>query len=501
MMAQVGIEATIELVRGHGIQSRPLRRAIALLAERPRTLAELVRESGLPRRTVEELLTAIDDDLRRESDRLRLAGEAAAAYRERLAPPEPQREASPLIEKMARAIAAAPAPRPSLDHVPATAETVVRRALWLDATYDLSGARVLFLGDHDLTSLALAEVRPDVETAVIDVDDATLAYLDQGPRAIYGDLRLGLPPALAGWADLVFTDPPYTPDGVRLFCARGIQALRERDRGRLIVAYGFSARQPALGLKVQQAMQGLHLVFEAILPGFNSYQGAQAVASASDLYVCRPTSRSWAAPDRTAARAATLYTRGPQSEEGSPRPIAELAALLDRPAPRPAGEMNPEINLEINLEILADPGSWLLRVLLASNARRAQLLTRNGHPDLADQRGQEALSGLVAPKYRLRYRRSHPRSDLAVVEAELVDPTTLSPGDQLVRRLLDHAHGRVANVWREGLIELRESLTKNQARTIIAEACDDQRLLDLRLLDVPRHRLAPLLAQVAGSTS
>ena len=53
--------------------------------------------------------------------------------------------------------------------------------------------------------------------------------------------------------------------------------------GRVLLAYGFSDRTPALGLKVQQELQRLGLVFEAILPAFHRFDGAQAIGSAADL--------------------------------------------------------------------------------------------------------------------------------------------------------------------------------------------------------------------------
>ena len=74
---------------------------------------------------------------------------------------------------------AAPPPLPALDHVPATAATVARRALWLDGTFDLAGASVLCVGDHDLTSLALARLVPGVAVTVVDLDERVLAHIDE----------------------------------------------------------------------------------------------------------------------------------------------------------------------------------------------------------------------------------------------------------------------------------------------------------------------------------
>src|SRR5262249_50878194 len=132
------------------------------------------------------------------------------------------------------------------------------------------------------------------------------------------DLRIALPEPLHDRFDLVVTDPPYSPEGVGLFAARGIQAIRRHDSGRLILAYGFPPASPALGLKVQRALSSLDLVYEAVLPGFNHYDGAQAIGSRSAQYVLRPTRRSKRAAARTAERTLpAIYSHGGQAVESA----------------------------------------------------------------------------------------------------------------------------------------------------------------------------------------
>lgn len=534
-MEDGALESVWRLVTERGVLGRPLRRAIALLTEQPRSVEDLVHACALPRRSVEGLLAAIGGDLDVERGRLYIRPGRVAAYRLRFGyeglrrsqPADPLvelvRQHDHLVAELEEAIAAAPPARAALDHVAATAATVVRRALWLDGTYDLAGARVLCLGDHDLTSLALAALRPDVTVAAVDVDDATLTFLDgwaagRGLRlhCLFADLRVGLPPRVTAWADLVVTDPPYTPAGVRLFLGRGAAALRDRDAGRIVMAYGFSDRQPTLGLRVQQAAQGLNMVFEAILPQFNRYRGAQAVGGASDLYVCRPTPRTWRMLDRDLPSTA-IYTRGPQSVEAIP------AAPLLPPAVQPdllLGDGWPDGSAAISLARLiadgvpparrrgspiaavnlsSDHGGLLLRALLALNAGRVTLVVSDDHPDLATGTSRRALDRLVRHKYELDGPHEGEAPHQVILEATAVDATGLEPPARLRRRLLDHAHGKVANIWREGLIELRPDLTQNQARALIAGSGAPHEALDGRLLDLPRHQIAELLHQVEAS--
>ncbi|MFD0477688.1 bis-aminopropyl spermidine synthase family protein [Nonomuraea thailandensis] len=110
----------------------------------------------------------------------------------------------PALDRLTTLIAKAPRARHVLDHVSATPETVLRRALLLGARFWLPGARLLCVGDHDLTSLAVKLVHPETDVTVVDVDERILAYLDEqrlGVRTRWADLRLGLPsrPGITTW--------------------------------------------------------------------------------------------------------------------------------------------------------------------------------------------------------------------------------------------------------------------------------------------------------------
>lgn len=510
------------LVEAAGISGRRLRTVVRLLTESAHTVASLVSASGADRRTVQAVLAAAGSDLVTVDKRMRIDDRLIDAYRElidypRLVASEPGdplaarlAEHADLVERMQGYVAEAPRARQTLDHVPATAETALRRALWLDATFDLAGARLLCLGDHDLTSLALALVNPRVTITVVDVDDDILEYIDsQGRpsiRCLWSDLRFGLAPGARDWGDLVVTDPPYTPEGARLFLARSLEGLRDRDHARLVMAYGFAENHPALGLKVQQAVVGLHLVAEAILPGFNRYHGAEAIGSRSDLYVLRPTARSWRARETTGGQV-NIYTQGAQSLEA--RPAVNATAVLRDAAAGPAGLPVRDIDVAqaltqgtrteqaIAVDLSADPGGWLARVLLALDAPRVAVLVPNNHPDLTSEAAQRRLTEMVAPRYRLRLRRSTPDPRHAIVEADRADPSTVGP---VVRGVAERALGKAGNTWREALIRASGgTLTKNEAREFIRATGVAPEWLAEPLIALPRHQLAELLRAVASA--
>jgi hypothetical protein len=507
----VTIDQVRQLVAERGVHARKLREVLALLSEDWHPLAELVRLPAVPRRTVQDLLKALGDDAESSGDRYRIAPGLAAAYRAEFAV-SGVRDHTDVLRQILVDIADVPAPLSSLDHVQATAETALNRAVWLDSTYDLAGKRLLCLGDHDLTSLAVAAVNPNVSITVVDLDERLLEFIDSrasarglNVRTLHCDMRFGLPVSALESFDLVFSDPPYTPEGMGLFAGRGIEALEDIASGRLLLAYGFSDRTPALGLKVQQELQKLGLVFEAILPAFHRFDGAQAIGSAADLYVCRPTGR------RAVSGGTRIYTHGAQSVE-STGPSSEALSALSELAPRPESSPPPKPRsagwaepagkgaASLAVDLSADPGPWLLRTLLASSPARLACLVPNNHPAVSSEAGQKELQELVQTRFKLKFLRNNPDAKTTIVVADQVLTGTLSLGERTVREVLMKAHGKLRNVWREALITASQGvLTKRQAAEIVDNAAVAQDDLELRLIDLPKHRIAALLPEISAS--
>ena len=537
--------------------SRRLRQLIAILTEGPQDLAALVERCALPRQTVESVLSAAAGDLSWHDGKVMIQPGKAAAYRQRFGYEQLARTelADPLAGRYARAatvvttmeslVAEAPPARTDLDHVPATPDTVVRRALWLDSIYDLTGSVLLFLGDHDLTSLAVGQVCPGADLVVVDIDEATLRFIDDQAsrlgitvRCLASDLRIGLPDLAIGCADLVFTDPPYTPEGVELFVVRGLQGIGNHDNGRIIVAYGYSDRHPSLGYQAQSAAHRLGLAYEAVLPRFNHYTGAQAVGSTSALYVWRPTTRTWKALGRAGSGGSVgIYTQGTQAIETQQAGFSTVPAQVravttdagfpvkiligsdwkdtgDRAAHLRLGtvlsggvpaHLSPQEPAAAVADLSNDPGPWLLRALLATNTARLAALVPNGHRDLVSEAAQTSLADLLKAKYTLRFLRSQPDAKHAIVLAESVPPHSLDTPGRIAQHLLRRVHGKLGNVWREGLIEAAaehgHALAKRPARTLVEARAYPPWALSTRLIDLPRHQIARILADAMASAT
>ena len=483
-------------------------------------VSELVEAASADRNDVEDVLRRVEPWLHRDGQRYALDGALDDPGAARPLVDEPA-----LVATMAEIAAGLPPSVWSLDHVPAKPETMAARARYLHERYALAGATVLCVGDHDLTSVALGLVEPDAEILVVDVDERVLAHIADvaadrrlAITTAFGDLRLGLPPSFAGRADLVFTDPPYSPDGVGLFLTRGLEGLYRSGHERVAFSYGFAGRQLTRGFRTQAVLHELRLVVETVLPGFNKFRGAEAIGAASDLYVCRPTRWTWPVIDRAPARQPRIYTRGVAAVESAD---AMLEPSVVDSVRRELGEVPAYVGAGWPPEVLGDrPAGDLGTWLDAPPPGPDQIVAVNLHPYfgatlprvlLGTARSERAA--VVAPTSDVRTLLISPLRTLLTTAADLdinegtgeasivhtrrrIDAPESATG-QALAFLLAHPVTKLGNAWRDALIALTASrkttMTKNEARALIRASGVPGLSLQLRLGELPLCALAQLV--------
>jgi predicted methyltransferase len=152
------------------------------------------------------------------------------------------------------------------------------------------------LGDDDLTSVAIARVAAELELGasirglvILDVDPAVVSFVRHALRrapfevdAIVHDLRDPLPERLREHADAVFTDPPYTVNGARLFLSRAAEATAGARGRDVFVAFG--PKRPEELLAVQRAIAEMGFTVRRLVRNFNDYLGAGVLGGRSHLY-------------------------------------------------------------------------------------------------------------------------------------------------------------------------------------------------------------------------
>lgn len=527
-----------------GLDFARSRRVLTLLTSGEwQSLTDLVRHAGVSRRWALDVVNAVEPWSEQADGRSRVLAAHTARVRE-LAGCEDELPAGfgqpdladPLLARALAAMRDAYARMPpsvwSLDHVPATPETAVRRAQTLRANYDLTGRHVLCLGDHDLTSIALGLLAPAAQISVVDIDDRLISHIDALSRqhglavsTVFADLRAELPASLDRAVDLVFTDPPYTPAGIELFLSRALTALRRAAGNRVLFCYSPNDRQLGRGLEVQQVVGGLHLAIEALLPGFNEFAGAESIGGRSALWVCQPTSRTFATVERRityrSLSSGAIYTRGRQAEEtggaeprvietlrehagrGDARPITvglghdadvPLTSLLraEPPAGR-GGVAPPGSTLLVDLtEVDASyAGRVLLRGLPASRVVFAVSASRLARCGLAD--AGRPIRRLLSARYTVELTRRQDLPEVAVLVADLLPAERVPAELAVARHVLDHPRARLLSAWREAVIACArrqgETVTKNEARARVAGMAAVAPLRDRFLCELPQPTL------------
>jgi hypothetical protein len=155
--------------------------------------------------------------------------------------------------------------------------------------------------------------------------------------------------------------------------------------------------------------------------------------------------------------------------------------------------------------------------MLALNAPRSVFLADSRHEALPDLRAPAAVASAVGPwslaraKFGMVSVFPTGGGNLTAIRCELPDGPDpgADPGTALIRYVLQRAHGKLRNVWREGLIAVSAqtgtALTKREARDLVESRTVDLgetlagHLLGLRLIDVPATHFPALHAALAAS--
>jgi len=193
-----------------------------------------------------------------------------------------------------------PKPKRQYDQFTATAETTAKRASLLHFFGDIQGKRLLFLGDDDFTSVATASFGGAERITVVDIDSRVLGGIRNvsekyqlNIETVRYDARRKSPKELVGKFDVIFTDPPYTPEGIKLFVSRGIEFLNLNNKaGRVYVCYGNSDRAKERFLPIHQTLVQSGLMVRWLFDKFNRYHGAESIGSASSLFVAEITPKT-----------------------------------------------------------------------------------------------------------------------------------------------------------------------------------------------------------------
>ena len=193
-----------------------------------------------------------------------------------------------------------PRPEFALDQSHADFSTIVKKVLYLLKKGDLEGRKIIFLGDDDVTSLALGLTNLANEITVVDVDNRVLEFICQSAEklnfenfsVLNHDLRESCPSEIMNKYDVVVMDPPYTNEGLRLFLKRARQVVKSsiKIEHKVYPIIGkkcllsFGNKPPEEMRKIQSSILDHGFIINEMLPDFNHYKGASIIGKFSHLY-------------------------------------------------------------------------------------------------------------------------------------------------------------------------------------------------------------------------
>jgi len=287
-----------DIVKNLGLKPAQIEGLIYLLLQGPIDNQNLIRRTGLPKSILVDFKRVIASFLVKPSSMTALNKKGQAFFRE--LSPQPFDWRPYWVKKYPKVFDKVfdkysdkrPRTKRNWDQFRATKETVFERALLLKSRGDIFGRRLLFIGDADLTSIAVATLGKAKRVFVVDIDEEVLGFIKKiskeeklGIETLKYDVRKPLHPHLLNIFDIVFTDPPYTEGGVDLFLSRGISALEPLPMSKLYFCYGQSDRAEERSFGIQKVITDMGLLIEERLSKFNRYFGAASIGSASALYI------------------------------------------------------------------------------------------------------------------------------------------------------------------------------------------------------------------------
>lgn len=181
-----------------------------------------------------------------------------------------------------------------IDQTECTPETSLKRAVLALENNAILGKNILCLGDDDLVSVSITVLLNKIfkipvanicSVTVTDIDDRILEFVnnfDGKIQIVKHDLTTKMSDDEIGKYDTVFTDPPYTLEGLALFmrCAR---LNLKNNFGRIFLSYG--KKDNFTSFEIQKLFFSLNFLVKNILNNFNSYFGAGVIGGRSNMII------------------------------------------------------------------------------------------------------------------------------------------------------------------------------------------------------------------------
>eukprot|EP01126_Amoeba_proteus_P024362 TRINITY_DN2455_c0_g1_i4.p1 TRINITY_DN2455_c0_g1~~TRINITY_DN2455_c0_g1_i4.p1 ORF type:complete len:363 (-),score=68.64 TRINITY_DN2455_c0_g1_i4:43-1086(-) len=182
-----------------------------------------------------------------------------------------------LSEELNRILLDRPAPLEVYDQWYMTSTHASFRTEFMRDSADLIDKRILFIGDDDLLSVAVALTHLPKEVVVVEIDQRLVDFVNRMGkelgfplRARQYDLRLPLDESLIGQFDVFVCDPTETMQGLSFFLSRGVSSLKGVGSA---VYFGLTSLEASKKkwFEIQKLLHNMNLVITDIRHNFTEY--------------------------------------------------------------------------------------------------------------------------------------------------------------------------------------------------------------------------------------
>src|SRR3989338_1516651 len=181
-----------------------------------------------------------------------------------------------------------PTPTFLFDQRPVTFETTERRAAYLLMRGDLIGKEIVFIGDDDLTSLAIALTQKAKRVVVFDIDMRLIDFINNVAKeenialeAHMYDLTKHIPNEFSGKFDVFLTDPTPNREMFSLFVSIGLMLLKG---GKDKIGYvSFFPSHQERSLDFQEVLTENKLIVTDMIPQVTEYDFLKTTYKEKDL--------------------------------------------------------------------------------------------------------------------------------------------------------------------------------------------------------------------------
>ena len=180
-----------------------------------------------------------------------------------------------------------PLPTLLFDQRPVTYKTTVNRVKYMLGSNDIYNKSIVFLGDDDLTSIALALTKVDCDIQVLDIDKRLIDYINEINDKYSLNIKTRVynaldetPEDLLHKFDVVATDP--TPEKIpfTLFMNNAINLAKGKDSIIYTSIYS-SAMDETLDL--QKVINDMNLFITDMIPSFTKYKAIYGLYNKKDI--------------------------------------------------------------------------------------------------------------------------------------------------------------------------------------------------------------------------